>query len=280
MILSNPQPQAPAGALLSVSIVTYNPPADSFAALLSSLRFALEEVHRRFGASSEVYVVDHSPDPDPVARATRVVDAPVLTLIHDSRNLGFGAGHNRVIRATSAEFHLILNPDAEIPSDALAQLLGYAQAHPEVVALGPEVRNGRGEVQSSCKGDVTVLDLALRGFAPQGVRRCFAARLARYECKNLMDARQIAPALHLSGCFMLCRTAALQAVNGFDERYFLYFEDFALSRALQDQGRVLYYPLVHIVHHGGGAARKGLRHLRYFGASAWHWFQTQGWRLW
>jgi GT2 family glycosyltransferase len=277
---SPPQTQAPAGALLSISIVTYQPELETFSALLASLGAAVAAVRDQLGAAVEVSIVDHSPDPLAVRRASALQEAPPLTLVHDPANPGFGAGHNRIIAASTAPFHLILNPDVELPPEALVELLRYLQEHAEVAALGVEVRDGAGLVQSSCKGEVTVLDLALRGFAPHWLQERFAKRLARYECRDLLAQRRIAPALHLSGCFMLCRTTALQAVGGFDDDYFLYFEDFALSRALQAQGKVLYYPAVHIVHHGGGASRKGLAHMRYFGASAWRWFTTQGWRLW
>jgi GT2 family glycosyltransferase len=268
------------GVLLSVSVVTYQPVLETFAALLTSLGAAVAAVREQLGAAVDVSIVDHSPDPLLVRRASTLAEAPPLTLVHDPANPGFGAGHNRIIGTSTAPFHLILNPDVELPSQTLVELLRYLGEHAEVAALGPEVRDGAGAVQSSCKGEVTVLDLALRGFAPRWLQNRCARRLARYECREQMAAGRITPALHLSGCFMLCRTAALQAVGGFDTGYFLYFEDFALSRALQTQGKVLYFPGVHIVHHGGGAARKGLRHLRYFGASAWRWFMTQGWKLW
>lgn len=60
---------------------------------------------------------------------------------------------------------------------------------------------------------------------------------------------------------MLCRTDALRAVGGFDERYFLHFEDLDLSVRLHAQGRVVSDPGVTIVHHGGNSAKRGLAHL-------------------
>jgi GT2 family glycosyltransferase len=270
----------PASVLLSISVVTYQPALATFTALLRSLGVAMTALCDQLGAACELSIVDHSPDPLAVRRACALTEAPPLSLLHDPANPGFGAGHNRIIGTSTAPFHLILNPDVELPAQVLVDLLRYLLAHPDVVALGPQVRNGAGQVQSSCKGEVSVLDLALRGFAPAWLRGWFAQRLARYERRDLMAAQRSAPVLHLSGCFMLCRTAALQAVGGFDTGYFLYFEDFALSRALRTQGKVLYYPAVYVVHHGGGAARKGWRHLCYFSASAWRWFMTQGWKLW
>jgi GT2 family glycosyltransferase len=78
---------------------------------------------------------------------------------------------------------------------------------------------------------------------------------------------------------MLARTAALQSVGGFNERYFLYFEDFDLSIRLGSQGRLVYNPAIHIVHHGGYAARKGFQHVKYLIRSGITFFQEHGWRL-
>ena len=77
---------------------------------------------------------------------------------------------------------------------------------------------------------------------------------------------------------MLARTSALQAVGGFDERYFLHFEDLDLSLRMHAQGRVVSDPGVTLIHHGGHAARKGLAHLRLFLRSGLRFFNTHGWR--
>ena len=112
------------------------------------------------------------------------------------------------------------------------------------------------------------------------LRRLFDSRLARYEYRELAQ-QQVATAVELiSGCFMLCRTAALQQVGGFDERYFLYFEDFVLSLALGRIGELHHVPQCRITHHGGGAARKGWRHIVMFARSGWRFFNSNGWRWW
>ena len=271
----------PQGPLLSVAIVSFQPEPLLFQRVLQSLQQALAAAHDTFAASCTVTVVDHSPTPQAVAALCAPwQDVLSLTLLSDPANPGFGAGHNRALALSQAPFHLILNPDVILSKDSLVPLLQYLRAHPDAVLLGPEVHDAHGRLSYPCKAEPTVLDLALRGFAPRWLRRCFDTRLARYECRALVDARQVAPALHLSGCCLLGRTQALRAVGGFDEGYFLYFEDFALSRALQSQGRVLYCPLAAVEHHGGDAARKGLRHVRYFGASTWRWFRQRGWRWW
>jgi GT2 family glycosyltransferase len=78
---------------------------------------------------------------------------------------------------------------------------------------------------------------------------------------------------------MLMRTGALRAVGGFSEDFFLYFEDFDLSLRLARQGRLVFDPVVRIVHHGGYAASKGHLHLKYFIRSGILFFNRHGWRF-
>ena len=70
----------------------------------------------------------------------------------------------------------------------------------------------------------------------------------------------------------------MEEVGGFDEQYFLYFEDFDLSMRLRKFGRLMYVPSVRIVHHGGYAASKGWKHLRMFASSGFRFFRQHGWR--
>ena len=71
----------------------------------------------------------------------------------------------------------------------------------------------------------------------------------------------------VSGCFMLFRTDVLQQLEGFDPRFFLYFEDFDISLRAGRVSRIAYVPQVKVVHHGGHASRKGWRHIWMFGRS-------------
>jgi len=82
-----------------------------------------------------------------------------------------------------------------------------------------------------------------------------------------------------SGCFMFVRLNVLRAVGGFSPKFFLYFEDFDLSLRLGKQAALTYVPAVRITHAGGGAARKGSRHVMLFLRSAMTFFRTHGWKL-
>jgi GT2 family glycosyltransferase len=121
--------------------------------------------------------------------------------------------------------------------------------------------------------------LFLRGFAPRSLPRRFRAALDRYEMRDVVGDRFLDDVPLASGCFMLARTPLLAELGGFDPRFFMYFEDYDLSVRLSRRSRIAYVPEVRIVHAGGEASRKGLRHVRWFVSSAWRFFSRHGWRL-
>lgn len=207
-------------------------------------------------------------------------------------NPGFGAGHNAALVDTAAEALLVLNPDVDLHRDALLRGLAFLAGEPGVVALNPRCWRGDGRREYLCKRYPSLTDLLLRGFAGARLRERFDVRLARYEYRDcaddsasIGDGREAAGLVPtdvelLSGACLLCRRDAFEAVGGFDERFFLYFEDFDLSLRLAPHGRLCCLPAMQVVHHGGFAARKGWRHRRLFAASAWRFFGAHGWRLW
>ena len=270
---------------LSVSIVLYN-------SSLELLQRTLESLHRSalFARSAaclsrvSVEVVDNSSDPDCRRAASRVISALPQTDFFSASynglpdNRGFGAGHNSVIPALLSDVHLVLNPDAELAEDALYIGISSLSEDQGIALLSPKVSSVDGRQEFLCKRYPSVLALMLRAFAPRFVRRLFRSRLHRYEMRNVCNGEQEVDVLLASGCFMLIPTRALRAVGGFDDDYFLYFEDFDLSLRLGGQGRLVFNPAMQIVHHGGYAARKGIKHVKYFIESGIAFFNQHGWR--
>ena len=273
------QPELLPQSTLSISIVCYQPDLSHLQLLLFSLSRAIKRLSVQ-GDTCRIILLNHGHNCEKLLNLCRQYQAIVdLQVLENPDNPGFGAGHNRVIEQVNSQYHLILNPDVVLPDACLVTLLAWLRANPELVAVCPEVRDETGKLQYLCKTAPTLVDLALRGFAPQWLKARFRQRLARYECRAMVEARQSAGVSLMSGCFMLCTTSALK-IHRFDERYFLYFEDFVLSRQLQKIGQLQYVPDACIVHFGGNSARKGLLHIRYFLASAWRYFNQFGWRLW
>jgi len=193
-------------------------------------------------------------------------------------NRGFGFGHNTILPLLTSDFHLVLNPDVELEADTLRAGLSSLLRNDDIALTSPMVFGGNGEQEFLCKRYPSVFVLFLRGFAPRIVRRLFQQRLADYEMRDMCTGGQQVDVAIASGCFMLVRTNALRKVRGFNEDFFLYFEDFDLSLRLRKQGRLVFDPAMRIVHHGGYAASKGWLHLKYFISSAVMFFNRHGWR--
>ena len=273
---------------LQISIVTHRPDLALLERTLDALRVAIAAAQDA-GALRTVHLalIDNSEDPAIAARVAelgraRFADAQVhVMVLNGHANIGYGAAHNLVLHGTGSDYHLVLNPDAELASDALVNAVRWLDAHADVGALAPAATGPDGARQYLCKRYPAVLDLLLRGYAPRWLRRAFSRRLARYELRDIVDADPPRDAVGipvLSGAFMLVRREAIDRSGGFDPRFFLYFEDFDWSRRLSVIMRNAYVPSVRIVHHGGGAARKGLRHLGWFIASGFRFYRKHGWK--
>jgi len=275
----------PAGTRLSVSIVLHHSCLAMLERVLQSLARSAEVAHAAACVDQVlVEVLDNSLDEvfshQALAAITAQPQSPFFRLVYRrlADNRGFGAGHNAAIKSIESDFHLVLNPDAELAEDALRAGLARLQEDPGIVLLSPRVQRADGAQEFLCKRYPSVLVLLLRAFAPDFIRRPFRRRLHRYEMRDLCSGTAEADIPLASGCCMLVRTAALQSVGGFDDRYFLYFEDFDLSIRLGSQGRLVFSPAVQIVHHGGYAASKGFRHVNYFIRSGITFFREHGWR--
>jgi GT2 family glycosyltransferase len=212
-------------------------------------------------------------------RIAALPGAVATRLLQQERNPGFGAGNNLALRDSAADYHLILNPDVEIARDALSIGIAHLAANSGDVLLSPRVTGDDGRQEFLCKRYPSLWVLLLRGFGPRWLQRAWHQRLDDYEMRDCLAGDEPCPVELASGCFMLVRAQALREVGGFDERFFLYFEDFDLSLRLAGRGRLLYLPGMRIVHHGGYAASKGPRHVVLFLRSALRFFRRHGWRL-
>jgi len=273
---------------LQISIVTHRPDLKLLERCLRKLALAIA-AGQEAGVMRTVHLalIDNSEDRsvgDGVTRLgkSRFQDTGVhVTYLHGHANIGYGAAHNLVLHGTGSDYHLVLNPDVELAPDALANGVRWLDAHPDVGALAPFARDASGRPIYLCKRYPAIFDLFLRGFGPGMLRTLFRRRLDRYEMRDVMDAeppRDIVGIPALSGAFMLAKRAAIDRTGGFDPRYFLYFEDFDWSVRLNEITKTAYVPSVQIGHHGGGAAKKGLKHIYYFTKSALRFYRRHGWK--
>lgn len=271
--------------VLRVSIVCHASNKLELLRTLSSLRQScMEAFTDGYLKSVAVVLVDNGP----VQAERKKIDALIRSfppgclgffVLGDGLNIGFGRGHNLAFDAGACDFHLVLNPDVELEPDAMSCALQFMRDNDECGVLAPAVVNLSGEREYLCKSYPTLFNLFLRGFAPRWLREKNAHQLARYEMRDMSPNAVYWDPPIISGCFMLLRASVLKRITGFDPAYFLYFEDFDLSLRLAGVSRIAYVPAVEIMHAGGNAARKGLRHVWLFSRSAVTFFNRHGWKF-
>lgn len=261
--------------LLTISIVTFLSDASELRATLASLQEALAQLNE---PNVLITLVDNSPQSDAGKIAREELSRWPVRVLEGHGNIGFGRAHNLAFERIG-EFHLILNPDIQMQPDALKTAISFMRKNPDTGLLTPKAYWPDGTRQFLCKRYPALFDLLLRGFAPPFMRALFERRLARYEMRAETNEEAYWSPPIVSGCFMMFRGALLQKLEGFDPRYFLYFEDFDLSLRSGAAARTAYVPSVEITHAGGHAARKGWWHIRQFGKSAALFYRQHGLKL-
>ena len=236
--------------LVTGSIVTFN----SISTVETTLRTVREQTR---GVRFHLYVIDNS-SRDGTVDYVKGID-PLAEILRIPWNVGFGAGHNLVlprIANNGSKYHTIINPDIVLTEDAITKMARYMDEHPEVVLLSPRiVFPGTQQDQILGKRNPTLRYLAasrLRGGGPPKEVLSEYAMLDR----NHDEPFEIENA---TGCFMFIRTEALRKVGGFDERYFLYFEDCDITRKLAKEGKTLYFPGAVVDHVWHRESKKNLK---------------------
>ncbi|QCE35113.1 glycosyltransferase family 2 protein [Acetobacteraceae bacterium] len=265
-----------ASCLLSISLVLYKSPKKQLRQTLQTLRQAVSFIpaERLF-----LLILDNASHRPYRRKKYRWHGIPT-EIITGLGNLGFGKAHNLVLRHKNlGTFHLILNPDVLIEQNALKNGLKAFQKYPNMGLCAPAILTQQDQQTHLGRNYPDLLSLALRGFAPNWLKSVFKQHLACYEIPYKNEKKEILKNIPcLSGSFLLMRRSIFKQLQGFDSRFFLYFEDFDFSfRALKITDTAI-LPNMLIRHFGGNTSRKGLRHILFFIKSAFLFFQKHGWK--
>ena len=237
-------------ARISVSVVTYNS-ADVIDGVLKSLL-------QHEGEWPDVYIIDNHSSDDTIVRVR--AHCPKATVLPQSDNRGFGAGHNAVLPLLRSTYHVIVNPDITFEPTVLSALADYLDAHPDTVAVTPTVLNPDGTVQYVPR----CLPRRRYMFAGKLERICpVPFRKWRDEYTRRLETFDgPTPVTFCTGCFMMVRTALFLELGGFDDRFFMYCEDADLSRRLAEHGRLMLIPGVAVTHEWTKASGKSGKFLK------------------
>lgn len=208
---------------LSVIIVNYN--------TVDFLVRCLDSVASQSNVNSEVIVVDNASRDNSIEEISK--NYPWVKLIASRQNLGFAGANNKALNACKGKYIYYLNPDTEVRPGVFKCMIGYMDSHPEVGLAGTRLVNPDGSFQSSVE------------------KRYPGERHAKREFEELKG--DIA---WVMGASMIVRRDVVEALQGFDENYFLYGEDLDLCLRIRKAGWEIGYIQDAVVLHWGGQSER------------------------
>lgn len=183
-----------------------------------------------------------------------------IILVHAGKNLGYGKGNNRGAKIAKGKYILILNADITVEADTLQKLYDYLVKNKNIGIVAPKLVYNNGDVQPSCRKDFKFFDLIIkRTFL--GKIQPFKRRLKNYLMMDFDHNKEQEVDL-VTGAFMMMPRVVFEKVGGFDERYFLFMEDFDLCKKVRAAGyKIVYYPQAHATHYHKRLSDGGLLRL-------------------
>lgn len=233
---------------VTISIVTYNS-EKYIGTLLDSI---FKEV---INVDYHIYIIDNCSTDNTISIINSKKNERV-TLIQSPSNVGFGKGHNTIIPRLTSKYHVFINPDIQLKNDVIGELARYLDANEDIGIVTPKILFPDGQLQILPKCDPRLSYLISRRINIPFMQKYRDA----YEMSD-KDAGSAFDIQFCTGAFMFVRTEILKQVGGFDERYFLYFEDADLSREFRRLTRTQYNPNFIIYHNWERAGAKSTKYL-------------------
>jgi GT2 family glycosyltransferase len=254
------------GIAFTCSIVLYNNDRNILQKAIKSFIKAEKDFY--------LYLIDNSPLDD--LKSLKDLSNQIH-YIHNPDNPGFGAAHNLAISfaiKAGSKYHFVVNPDTYFDSDIISPMINYMELHPDVGMMMPQILNPDKSIQYLPKllpSPFTIIWRKLR--LP---KKSYTTFIDKYELRFVPD-NVIYNAPIISGCFTLLRLKAIEEIGVYDDTFFMYFEDWDLSRRMHEKYHTLYFPLVSVFHEYHSGANKSFKLFKVYLRSAYHYFNKWGW---
>ena len=190
-----------------------------------------------------------------------------ITLIDNVAPKGFGANHNAAFAACRQPYFCPLNPDIQFTVNPYPSLLSAIEQSGAAM-VAPMVKAPSGVIEDSVRYFPTFFSV---------LRKLLGGHDGRYP---LVEKAEPFSPEWIAGMFMLFRSAAFEKLGGFDERFFLYYEDVDICTRVWKSGmRILVSPRVSVIHEARRDSHRNLRHLRWHLVSMLRYFGKHAGRL-
>lgn len=198
----------------------------------------VKQISQTISLFNHFVIVDNSVDPNDTLLYQLEAKFPHGTYCRNTRNLGFGAGNNVGLKQVGTEFALIINPDVEIDAQAIQALIACADRYPNALFIGSQVFDTRAG---------TIFPSYGWGYPDQ-------------PNEGYLAADGDVSTLWLSGCCLLVRVKPFLELGGFDERFFMYYEEFDICQRAHLAGmECILASEAHIKHASSSSSQPSLR---------------------
>jgi len=191
----------------------------------------------------EIIIVDNGSSDNTIQVLSKVRD---LILIKNKNNLGFAKANNQAVKQASGEYFLFLNSDMELIDNSIIEMLSFIEKDPQIGAVGPQFLNIDLTPQASV-------------FPPQTSINAFKEFWLGKKAysKYLPNLDSPSKVWSISGGAFLIRANLFKKVGQWNEKYFFYFEDLDLCRAIRKKNKSIYFfPKCKVIHRHGFSGQK------------------------
>lgn len=232
---------------VSIIIVSWN--------VKEELKICLKSIQKHTqDIEYEVIVVDNASEDG--TQLMIQTELPWVHLIASNTNLGFGTACNRGAEQATGDVLIFLNPDTQITENSFKIMYEYIIQHPDVGMIGPHLLNTDGTHQDSVRrypqlSDQLIILTKLHNFFPQ------LKPIQRYLAQDI-DYTKEQDVDQVMGACMATRQEVFEKVQGFDERFFVWYEEVDLQKRIHEQLhlRIVYAPITEMIHIKGAGFAK------------------------
>ncbi len=231
---------------VSIILVSYNS-AQITIDCLHSIQTQLRAV------SYEMVVVDNASTDQSADLIEKAF--PTVKLLRQTENRGFGTGNNVGARVASGRYLFLLNTDTLLTCDLLPHLIEVMEQDSTIGIVAPKLLNLDGTLQLS-----TARSISLWGeYQDLKEKREYQKDQSRI-CQKFTKMQEVDIVI---GAALLIRRSLFEELGGFDQTFFMYFEESDLCRRSQMKGwKIIYTPEVSLIHLGGYSVNKTVDRLR------------------
>lgn len=199
----------------------------------------------------EIRIINN--DPNEVSDLEKLQETHTFFLIHTRKNIGFGAANNQAARLARGNILIFLNPDTVVLKMDIERIARHFETFPHCGILGFRLLLPDGGIQPWSTGtEVTLWDIIRNNLG-------FPASRALWRNENVASVAWVS-----GGAFAIPRKV-FKLVRGFDEEFFLYFEDVDLCRRVRERGyEVTLFPEIQVLHEGGRSSASSRQQKRSF----------------